>query len=383
MLRNNTIIITNIRKEKSSTALCSIPRAASPRLLALLLAFLLLAGLPPATGAKPPLAPLLQGQLNPPGYFSDDYYKVRGGPDLQVSMERSRTYQGEITSLFLTVANRGRISSFQVNEEPDPARRDEVLAAGREQELENQRTVAQDVSVRLAVANKSAMEVKREVAYAGSLREGQVSSRLEYPLEVYQNTTPGEYLLSAVMNYTYQRDVAVVAKEERPENPDIYYWHDSGSQVMPLKLTVERHSGAEFRILGLEPANLRVGSSDNVVRIQVKNVGDDAARDLVARLRPESGLYVSVDESPLPTLAPGEEAELIYKLDVSQDAVPGKLYQVKLLFEFSDSYRDDLTDSENAYLTIEDRGLISLWPLGLILAAAAAVFFVRRHKKAA
>ena len=58
-------------------------------------------------------------------------------------------------------------------------------------------------------------------------------------------------------------------------------------------------------------------------------------RDLVARLRPESGLYVSVDESPIPAIAPGDEAELIFKLDVSKDAVSGKKYLLKILFEFS------------------------------------------------
>jgi len=357
-----------------------LPAVPGNRLALLLILSLILSWPSTATGLQP--SPLVQGQLNPPGYFSDDYYKVQGGPDLQVTMERSRAYQGESTSIFLTVTNRGRISSFEVNEEPDKSSRDEILAAQREQELENQRTIAQDVSVRLALANQSAMEVKREVAYAGSLREGQVSSRLEYPLEVYQNTTPGEYMLYAIMNYTYQRDVAVVAKEERPENPDIYYWYDSGGQVAPLKLMVERHSGAEFRIVGIDPPSLRVDSTDNVVRIGVKNVGDDAARDLVVRLRPESGLYVSVDESPIPALDPGEEAELIYKLDVSQDAVPGKLYQLKLLFEFSDSYRDDLTDSENAYLTIETKSLLTLWPAGLILAVVAAVLAFRRYKKA-
>ena len=57
-----------------------------------------------------------QMPLNPPGYFSDDYYKVTGGPDLQVSMERSTVYQGDETALILTILNRGNISSFKVND---------------------------------------------------------------------------------------------------------------------------------------------------------------------------------------------------------------------------------------------------------------------------
>ena len=138
--------------------------------------------------------------------------------------------------------------------------------------------------------------------------------------------------------------------EDHPESPDVFYWYDSLSQTIPITLTVERRSGAEFEILDISPSALPAGSKDNVIKIRIKNVGHDTAKDLVARLRPESGLYVSVDESPIPALRPQQEAELLFKIDVSKDAVPGKRYQLKVLFEFSDSYRDDLTDAENAYL---------------------------------
>jgi uncharacterized membrane protein len=120
-----------------------------------------------------------------------------------------------------------------------------------------------------------------------------------------------------------------------------------------------------------------------VIRIRVKNVGDDRASDFVARLRPESGLYVSVDESPIPALLPQEEAELLYKVDVSKDALPGKNYQLRILFQFSDSRRDDLTDWENAYLRIEDGN--GEWVLAaalfiLALLAAALIIVARKRK---
>ena len=37
----------------------------------------------------------------PPEEFGDDYYKVYGTPNLTVSLEQNRVYQGEQTSLFL------------------------------------------------------------------------------------------------------------------------------------------------------------------------------------------------------------------------------------------------------------------------------------------
>ena len=319
----------------------------------------------------------------PPERFSDDYYKVYGTPDLSVSLENDRLNQGEVASLFITLTNRGRITSFQVNEEPAANQKEEVIAAQREQELEKLRTVAQDVSVHLWAENKSAIDIKRAVAFPGSIREGQTSARLEFPVEAYKNAEPGEYRLYAALNYTYQKDVAVHGDEDRPETPDVYYWYAGLSQTIPLTLEVERKSGAEFEIMNITPSSLEAGSEDNVVEISIKNVGHDTARDLVARLRPESGVYVSVDESPIPVLLPQQEADLLYRLDVSQDAVPGKRYQLRILFDFSDSFRDDLTDWENAYIEIEPQS--RAWPLAalliLMVLAAGLFFIVKRRAK--
>lgn len=318
----------------------------------------------------------------PPEQFGDDYYKVYGTPNITLSLEKDRVYQGEAASLFLTLTNLGRITSFQVNEEPAANKREEILAAQKEQELEKQRTVAQDVSVLLYAGNGSAIDIKRAVAYPGSIREGQTSARLEFPIDVYKNTPPGSYRLFAVVNFTYQRDVAVKGDEDHPESPDVFYWYDSISQSIPITLTVERRSGAEFAVTSVSPQALAAGTEDNVVRIGIKNIGHDTAKDLVARLRPESGMYVSVDESPIESLPPGQEAELVYRMDVSKDAVPGKNYQLRVLFEFSDSKRDDLTDWENAYIMVEPEGASRSWAaLIIIIIALAGVLLVAAKKK--
>jgi hypothetical protein len=319
----------------------------------------------------------------PPEEFSDDYYKVYGTPNLIVSLEQARVYQGEHTSLFLTLTNRGRITSFQANEQPAANKREETLAAQRELELEKQRTVAQDVSVLLLAGNERALDIKRSVAFPGNIQEGQTSSRLEFPMEAYKNTLPGPYRLYAIVNYTYQRDVSVKGDEDHPESPDIFYWYEPLSQTIPIILNVERRSLAEFAILDVSPACLPAGSRDNVVKVRIKNVGRDTAKDLVARLRPESGIYVSVDESPIPALQPGQEAELLYRLDVSKDAVPEKRYQLRVLFEFSDSFRDDLSDWENAYLRIEPEstGRTLAAVLLLIVPAAALIVSVKKRRK--
>jgi len=318
----------------------------------------------------------------PPEKFSDDYYKVYGTPNLTISLDRSRVYQGEPSSLFLTVTNKGRITSFQVNEEPAANNREEIIAAEREQELEKLRTVAQDVSVRLRAENESAFDITRTVAYPGSIREGQSSAVLEFPLEAYKNTVPGQYRLYADLNYTYQKDVSVEGDEDRPENPDVFYWYEPLTQTLPITLTVDRRSLAEFAVLRLSPQALPAGSEDNVVRITIKNVGSVAAKDLVARLRPESGIYVSTDESPIPILEPGEDAELVYRLDVSEDAVPGKRYQLRILFEFSDPFRDDLTDWENAYLSVEEESAVrSTFTIAFLIASAVILVAIKNRDR--
>lgn len=331
---------------------------------------------------------VLQSSPNALVNFPGDYYKLDGGPDIVITLDKSTVYQKENTSLFLSLKNRGIINSIKINENPAANQPEEMYAAKLELDLEHAKTTAQDISVKLSMpysAKESPLEIKREVAYAGMLQSGQVSPELSFPVDVYQNTTPGDYVLYATVNYTYQQDVAVKPDSGRPQNPDIYYLYDSKSQTIPLKLHVERRSGAEFKVLNVTPQSLQTGSKDNIVKIVVENVGYDTARDLVARLRPESGVYVSTDESPISNLEPGEKAELFYKVDVSKDAVPNKRYMLKLLFDFSDSFREDLTDTAHAYIMVKPAGYSPLMIVGAlaVMVAAVALITVRKRRSAA
>jgi hypothetical protein len=331
----------------------------------------------------------MQGPPSIPAQFSGDWYQVSGGPDLQIALTRSSVNQNEDTSLILTVTNIGGVTSFRVLTQPNPSQPEEVFAAQKELQLEAQRSTAQDVSVRLVPENSSAMNLKREIAYAGSLREGQVSLPLEYPVEVYENTVPGNYTLYAIANYTYQQDVAVKPHSDSPENPDVFYWYNTASQVVPLTLRVERKSLVDLKAVNVSPKSLSIGSKNNIVNVIIQNQGTDTAKDIVARLRPETGVYVDMDESPIPLLQPGEKAELVYKVDVSKDAVADKLYRFTLLFDYSDTYRKNLQDSDNIYISIQ-ASLTSLilrywWVAAIIVAVAGltVVFVIRRRRGAA
>jgi hypothetical protein len=340
---------------------------------------------PPTTQGQITAPGYLQGPLSVPADFSGDWYSVQGGPDLQAALVRSSVDRNEDTSLYLTLTNIGRVTSFKVVNEPVLDRPDEVFAAQKELQLEAQRAIAQDVSVRLTAQNSSAMKFKREVAYAGSLRDGQVSSILEFPVEVYENTMIGDYILYATINYTYQQDVAVKPHSDNPQNPDVFYWYNTASKIIPLTLKVEKKSLVDLIALNATPKTLDVGSKDNILKVFIKNQGNDTAKDLMARLRPEAGVYVDMDESPIPVLRPKETAQLTYKVDVSKDAVGGKPYRFTLLFDYSDSYRKNLQDSDNVYVSIEPSLAARYWwaaAIAVIILALAAIFMIRRRRSA-
>ncbi len=269
--------------------------------------------------------------------------------------------------------------------QPEPSRPEEILAAQKELQLEALRSTAQDVSIRLVAQNSSIMNLKREVAYAGSLRDDQVSQVLEYPVEVYENTEPGDYTLLAIANYTYQQDVAVKPHSDSPENPDVFYWYNSASQTIPITLHVEKRSKVDLKALSTSPGTLTIGSKNNIVKVVIQNQGTDTAKDLVARLRPETGIYVDMDESPIPTLGPGEKAELTYKVDVSKDAVGGRPYRFTLLFDFSDTYRKNLQDSDHVYISVQpsfaDMILAYWWVAAIAGIVGLGVIFRTRRKR--
>lgn len=347
-------------------------------------------GITPTTSTAGPTTPpaYMEGSPSIPAQFSGDWYSVDGGPNLQIALARSSIYRNQNTSLYLTVTNNGRVTSFKVLTQPEPSRPEEIYAAQQELQLEYLRSTAQDITVKLVAVNGSAMDLKRDVAYAGSLREGQVSQPLVYPVEVYENTVPGDYTLYAIANYTYQQDVAVKPHSDSPQNPDIFYWYNTASQTVPLTLHVEKLSLVDLKALSVSPQSLSIGSKNNVVKVVIQNQGSDAAKDIVARLRPETGVYVDMDESPIAILKPGEKAELVYKVDISKDAIAGKSYRFTILFDYSDPYRKNLQDSDYVYMTIQPSlsGIIlQYWWAAIIIlaiAAIAAVSIIRRRRSA-
>jgi hypothetical protein len=96
-----------------------------------------------------------------------------------------------------------------------------------------------------------------------------------------------------------------------------------------------------------------------------------------------------MDESPISLLQPGEKAELVYKVDVSKDAIAGKLYRFTLQFDFSDRYRKNLQDSDYAYIYVQPslgEIIFQYWWVMVIAATLivlALIFRIRGRRNAA
>jgi hypothetical protein len=76
-----------------------------------------------------PSSAVLQGSPKVLEHFPDDFYKIEGTPEIEASMERSSVYQGDDTSIYLTLINRGSVISIKVNEVPAEKAAYEVYAA--------------------------------------------------------------------------------------------------------------------------------------------------------------------------------------------------------------------------------------------------------------
>lgn len=92
-LYNNNPMINRCRKNENDSwqnAFANVQSVlAQAMFAAVLLAFCIPASLAAETGA-----PI------PPEKFSDDYYKVYGTPNLTISLDQTRIYQGEQTCFF-------------------------------------------------------------------------------------------------------------------------------------------------------------------------------------------------------------------------------------------------------------------------------------------
>lgn len=326
---------------------------------------------------------LVQAQAIPQNLdkFLNDYYDITGKPELIANLQQSEFEPGEHATLYITLLNTGKLEKFEVNKQANASKQAEVIAAQKEQQLENEATTALAIVLTLNKVNQSdPFKLKATTAFAGALRSGLASAPIPFKIEVEDNAPLGEYELILSLTYDFQRDVAVEPNYENPNAPNIYYWYDQASKNITLKIKIAEEAKAEFEVIKVKPSSFKVDSRDNLIWIELRNKGSESARDLVALLRPAPGIYVDSAESPIAELKPGEAKQLLYKIDVDKDALPSKSYQMKLELKFYDPYGNEHRDHAYFYIETQEKAaqIPSLNMATLLIALLILILSKRR-----
>ena len=262
--------------------------------------------------------------------FTTDYYDVIGEPSLSASLVGDNEYDaGETSTIFIQLMNDGLVFGFDTDETPSNA--NETMDAQIELDKEYDATTALNIRGTLENNNGAPVKVLSGVQQGGSLREGEVSTPLEFDIETYNNAPSGTYELTLNLTYQYQYDVQV----EGYPDPEYDYWYITQNQTLPVTITVKTRATFE-----IEDVTAHTMPGDQtVLYITYKNVGDETAGDAVARISVVDPFSTTDDQAYLGTLAPGDSYQAQYRIKVDGDALP-KTYGINTEIKYRDERGD-------------------------------------------
>ncbi len=217
---------------------------------------------------------------------------TKGEPDLEVHLPDGEVTPGTEAQLTVQVANRGEVTRG------NPADRGSVTTA---------RSVRASPS-----ADDAPFEIKTNRQSLGPVSENE-PRELPLRVRVPEDAPPGEYDVDIRLRYSYTESIF--------PNGNVV---NERTRTVTKQVTVTVEDGARFEIEALE-SDLQVGES-GTLRAEVRNVGNEHARDLDVALSPtSSALNFGSDRSTarLSELGPNENATVEYDLSVDSNAVAG------------------------------------------------------------
>ncbi|ADT84782.1 COG1361 S-layer family protein [Thermococcus barophilus] len=221
---------------------------------------------------------------------------------------------------------------------------------------ENQSSTGQALAQALSqsgVVQSALMPVNTSIKYIEFL-DGKESATLEFKFKANENAQPGVYPLYVT----------------------VIYFFGVGQNIRQMQsfnfvgITVARDSDASFVIESIEKPKIVHPGEDFEVKIKLRNMGGDTAKDFLATIEPKGSLNIEeqriqnaqLPQSNLPMEAktpilvanrtdqyyraivePNEEVELTFRLHVSEDAETGS-YPVTLKLTY---YSGDSKDSKS------------------------------------
>ncbi len=267
--------------------------------------------------------------------FGKNYYNTFGSPDINATIIGTSEFDRDQTiSLPVGLMNRGKFLGFERDQTPSGP--DEIYAAQTEVKLEGKIVDALGIVASLSVDPGSPLEVKSASQQVGSIKSGQNALEpILFDIKIDRKAKAGEYNLHLNLSYDYQQNVQVFNPNATQETYDANYWYGMMSQNQTLKIKVKKQADFEVtKTIG----SLYTGNED-VVEIDIKNTGEEEAKDVVAVINPADPLSTTDDKAFLYTMKPGDVAAAKFKIKADSKAMP-KTYGVDIVLRYENPEGD-------------------------------------------
>jgi hypothetical protein len=281
-----------------------------------------------------------------------NYYNVEGSPDLSATIIGSNELDRDQTAtLNIDIMNRGKLLGFENDRTPYGS--DEIYAAKTEMKLESKIVDATNVVASLSVDPGSPIEVKSVSQQIGSIKSGENAlTPAKFDIKVDKKANAGEYNLYLNLSYDYQKNVQITNPDSVAQTYDENRWYGMMNQSQILKIKVKDQ--ADFEIVNTT-GSISPGGED-LIQIEVKNTGEEEARNVKAIINPSDPLSTTDSTAFLSTIPPGSTAIAKIKIKADSEAVP-KMYGIDTVIRYETPEGDiNYSDTLQAPVEVKEAG---------------------------
>lgn len=282
-----------------------------------------------------------------------NYYDVYGSPDLNATIIGSNEFERDQTAtLNIDLMNKGKLLGFKNDRTPYDS--DEIYAARTEMKLESNIVDAISVVASLSVDPSSPIEVKSLSQQIGTIKSGENAlTPAKFDIKIDKKAKAGEYNLYLNLSYDYQKNAQITNADSVAQTYDVNHWYGIMNQNQILKIKVKNQ--ADFEIVNTTGSIYPGG--EGVVQIEIKNTGEEEARNVKAIINPSDPLSTTDSMAFLSTIAPGSTAVAKIKIKADSAAVP-KMYGIDTVVRYETPEGDIIySDTLQAPVEVKESGL--------------------------
>jgi hypothetical protein len=248
--------------------------------------------------------------------------------------------------------NKGKLLGFKNDKTPYGS--DEIFGAQTEMKLESSVVDATNVVASLSTDPESPIEVKSVSQQIGSIKSGQNSlAPAKFDIKIDKKAKAGEYNLYLNLSYDYQKNVQIMNQNAVAQTYDVNRWYGIMAQNQTLKIKVKNQ--ADFEIVNTT-GSLSPGG-EGVINIEIKNTGEEEARNVKAIINPSDPLSTTDSTAFLSTIAPGSTAVAKIKIKADSASV-SKVYGIDTVLRYETAEGDvKYSDTLQAPVEVKEVGL--------------------------